>query len=178
MNFCLISSYVKDVSRYDVSRLNLFGGGKSEIIKESREEILEEARRKGWISLPKEHLPKLQAKANDQMSDLIDDQTMKQHVEHCLHNLVRIAYQAKEDSGPDGPLAAFDSQKSGQFGLNIGRAQEILEEAPGITGGVDVWWRFFKTDIKNNNFDTLMKKALFRIIELGLDFPDDEFLKS
>ena len=72
------------------------------------------------------------------MDDLLDENRLippggsthlRDHVEHCLWQMVRFATLASSGKKFRGP----------QFGLNLGRAQELL----GSYGGVEAWWRTF-----------------------------------
>lgn len=91
---------------------------------------------------------------------LSDPETRKQ-VEHCMHQLIRFSHQASNGHQPD-------EERIMQFGLNLGRAQELL----GAPGGVDKWWRAF------NKKDWSAREALARIYtkEFGLADPSYEFI--
>lgn len=89
-------------------------------------------------------------------------QTDRQHVEHCFHQMVRFAN-----------LAARGSEfRALQFGLNMGRAQEILES----NGGVNCWWRLYEPLIADKKYDDVVKVTLRYIDALGLTRPTSEFI--
>lgn len=90
------------------------------------------------------------------------DQTDSQHVEHCFHQLIRFANLAK--SGHDF--------RAVQFGLNLGRAQEIL----GSYGGVECWWRLYEPLIKNKEYDKIISETEHWLNILELSMPSDEFI--
>lgn len=91
-------------------------------------------------------------------------QTRHQHVEHCLHQLVRFANLAHSRS----------IWRATQFGLNLGRAQELL----GSQGGVNCWWRSYELLIEEKNYRGVMQIALQTIRELGLAAPTVEFINK
>jgi hypothetical protein len=79
------------------------------------------------------------------------------HVIHCFHQLWRFAHLA---------LHGHDF-RAVQFGMNLGRAQEIL----GSAGGVECWWRLYEPILKD--YDRLIEitKRYLELLELPL--PDD-----
>ena len=90
--------------------------------------------------------------------------TAKMHVEHCLWQLIRFANLARQGN----PFRGV------QFGLNLGRAQEIL----GSHGAPDLWWRTFEPLIEAKNWDSIMKVALSYLKILGLEPPTKEFIEK
>ena len=97
--------------------------------------------------------------------------TLHEHIKHCVHQLIRIPYQAINNND-------FPPNKIMQFGLNLGRLQELLSSY----GGVDCWFRVFKPYFLSNP----TKKELEILIQLGLElcnileigYPSQEFLDS
>lgn len=88
--------------------------------------------------------------------------TNKDHVTHCLHQLIRFANLARQ-----GHKFRFM-----QFGLNLGRAQEILESY----GGVGCWWRVFENLIETEDFAGIIKVTFQYLAVLKLEPPTEEFI--
>jgi len=80
--------------------------------------------------------------------------TARTHVQHCFDQLVRFA-----------SMRAGFADRAVQFGMNLGRAQEIL----GAEGGVDCWWRMFEPHLTNR--PALLELCLAYVDALGLDYP-------
>ena len=87
----------------------------------------------------------------------------RQHVEHCLHQLARFAHQAQGGR----PFRAA------QFGLNLGRAQELL----GAPGGAATWWRPFEAHIEAAAWGNLKALACAYTALVGLPEAPAEFLE-
>jgi hypothetical protein len=101
--------------------------------------------------------------------DKRDRATLDKHIEHCVHQMIRIPYQALV-------IHEFPPHKIMQFGLNLGRAQELLLSY----GGVDCWFRMFKPYFRQN----ITPEELKKIISLGfqlcnvlkIEYPTQEYL--
>ena len=89
-------------------------------------------------------------------------QTANQHVTHCLQQLVRFAHLAQKE----------DKFRAMQFGLNLGRAQELL----GAPGGVDYWWRRFERVASAERWAELKTIAEGYLNAFGLEQPSEEFI--
>jgi hypothetical protein len=81
-------------------------------------------------------------------------------VQHCFDQLVRFALMGESDPQSFQTCAA-------QFGLNLGRAQEML----GAPGGVDAWWRRFEPLLVAGRWATLIGLLETYIELLGLERP-------
>jgi hypothetical protein len=92
-----------------------------------------------------------------------DNETVREHVVHCLHQMVRLAHLA---------ATGRDKFRAAQWGLNLGRAQELLKSA----GGVDAWWRAFKDIINAEDWALLKSKSETYIRLLQLDQPEEAFI--
>jgi hypothetical protein len=89
-------------------------------------------------------------------------QPLKDHVEHCLWQLARFAH-----------LASLGKKFRGvQFGLNLGRAQELL----GSYGGVEAWWRTFEPLVEREDWNGILMVVGLYLNVLGLAHPPLEFL--
>ena len=93
-----------------------------------------------------------------------DNETVREHVIHCLHQMVRLAHLA----------AGGGKFRAAQWGLNMGRAQELLKSA----GGIEAWWRAFKDIINDEDWPLLKSKSETYIRLLQLDQPDTEFINT
>jgi hypothetical protein len=93
-----------------------------------------------------------------------DNETAQKHAEHCLHQMVRFPHLAI--------VHGESSFRAAQWGVNMGRVQQIL----GSTGGVNAWWRAFEDIIKNKDWLCLKSKVETYIRLLGLEPPSDEFI--
>lgn len=93
-----------------------------------------------------------------------DDGSAREHTEHCLQQMVRFAHLAKKGH----PFRAA------QWGLNFGRAQEIVKSI----GGINAWWRAFKEPIADSNWDRLETLARTYINLFGLGQPSEEFINN
>jgi len=104
--------------------------------------------------------------------DLTEDKrinnSLSDHIIHCVHQMIRIPFQAKRDG-------KFSNIKIMQYGLNFGRVQELLKSY----GGVNCWFRKIK-----HHFDDVI--AIDELIKYGnelcdllvIDKPSDDFLNS
>ena len=110
---------------------------------------------------------KLTEKEIELKEKILSDDAKFHHVHHCVQNLVRIPYQVLAYKN-------FSQLKAFQFGLNIGRAQEIVENV----GGIEYWWRNFKDEIESENWSGLLEKAKDRFNDMfgSLDLLDNEEL--
>ena len=79
--------------------------------------------------------------------------------------MVRLAHLATKQDG---------KFRAAQWGLNMGRAQEILRSA----GGIDAWWRAFKDIINAEDWPFLKSKSETYIRLLQLDPPDEAFINT
>lgn len=93
-----------------------------------------------------------------------EDNTPKKHIEHCAHQMVRIAHLAVTTKEGMTILRAC------QFGLNLGRLQELL----GSYGGADAWWRTFKIHFERGDWKGLKEESIKRLNELGIKMPTDD----
>ena len=91
-----------------------------------------------------------------------DPNSARVHVEHCLWQLARFAHIARLG-------CAF---RAVQFGLNLGRAQELLKSH----GGLAAWWRAFEPLIVEGRYQQLEEKAGQYLKLLGLRAPPEEFI--
>ena len=103
--------------------------------------------------------------ASDEKIHKSDEETAQEHVRHCLHQMVRLAHLATKQDG---------KFRAAQWGLNMGRAQEILRSA----GGIDAWWRAFKDIINAEDWPLLKSKSETYIRLLQLDPPDEAFINT
>jgi hypothetical protein len=62
--------------------------------------------------------------------------------------------------------------RGAQWGLNCGRAQEILR----ARGGLAAWWRTFEPFLAREDWAGLEEKARAYILVLRLDPPSEEFV--
>jgi hypothetical protein len=91
-----------------------------------------------------------------------DPDPARRHVEHCLWQTARFAHLAAEGH-------AF---RAAQWGLNFGRAQELL----GSRGGVEAWWRAFEPLILAEDWVGLATRSHAYLALFGLPLPDEAFL--
>ena len=91
-------------------------------------------------------------------------QTDAQHVEHCFHQMIRFANLAAIGIG----------FRALQFGLNMGRAQEIL----GSIGGIDCWWRLYEPLLDNGDFEQVIAETQHWLEILNLQQPSNEFINK
>ena len=105
-------------------------------------------------------------KANMRRPDCKGAKGDRDHVTHCLHQLIRFAHQAGK-----GPLTP---ERQAQFFLNVGRAQEILESC----GGVEAWWRKFYPLVDKNNWSAIIDVVHAYLEMLGLPRPTEEFISK
>jgi hypothetical protein len=87
---------------------------------------------------------------------------LKDHVEHCFWQMARFANLARLGKGFKGV----------QFGLNLGRVQELL----GSYGGVEAWWRTFEPLIVAENWAQLQATTERYLKLLCLNPPSSEFV--
>lgn len=73
-----------------------------------------------------------------------DGRPVREHVQHSFDQLARFAELGQKDPALFAPRAM-------QFGLNLGRAQELL----GAPGGKVAWWQRFEHLCAKNDFDAL-----------------------
>jgi len=91
-----------------------------------------------------------------------DPQPAGCHVQHCLWQTVRFAH-----------LAALGHPFRGaQWGLNLGRAQELLRSY----GGPNAWWRAFEPLILAEDWAGLEARSAAYLDLLGLPRPDEDFI--
>ena len=88
----------------------------------------------------------------------------RDHVIHCLHQLIRFSVQAS--------LGSLTAERQAQFFLNLGRAQEIL----GSCGGAEAWWRRFYPLVAANEWGTVIAIVKAYLELLGLPLPSAEFI--
>lgn len=100
----------------------------------------------------------------DQRPRGTSNSTNKEHVEHCLHQLIRFAHLAK--IGHNFRLA--------QFGLNLGRAQEILNSY----GGVECWWRAYEKLINAKDYDGIIELTKAYLDMLNIPHPSNDFINK
>ena len=79
------------------------------------------------------------------------------HVDHCFSQLYRCSDLAEKG----GEFRAM------QFGLNLGRAQELL----GSLGGPDAWWRPFEALVNAKNWAAVKAKVVAYCDALGRPGP-------
>lgn len=79
------------------------------------------------------------------------------HVDHCFYQLYRFADAAERG----GEFRAM------QFGLNLGRVQEML----GSHGGPDMWWRPFEALVAAKNWAAVKGLVITRCDALGRPRP-------
>lgn len=91
-------------------------------------------------------------------------QTNREHVTHCFHQMIRFANLANKGH----PF------RSTQFGLNLGRAQEILESY----GSMDCWWRLFEKLINNDDYTGIIEVTTKYLVAFELQLPTDEFINK
>lgn len=84
-------------------------------------------------------------------------QSVADHVTHCFQQLYRFANLA----GHGGEFRAM------QFGLNLGRAQELL----GSHGGVEAWWRTFEPLVNAREWHKITQIVTIYCALLGLPDP-------
>jgi hypothetical protein len=84
------------------------------------------------------------------------------HIEHCLWQTVRFAHLAETGL----PF------RGAQWGLNFGRAQEILKSH----GGITAWWLAFEPLIESQEWAKLAAKSLSYLDILDLQHPDETFI--
>jgi len=105
------------------------------------------------------------------MDDLLDKNRLippggsthlRDHVEHCLWQMVRFATLASSGK----------KFRALQFGLNLGRAQELL----GSYGGVEAWWRTFKPLVESENWVTIQDTVRAYLDLLRLARPTTKFV--
>jgi hypothetical protein len=104
--------------------------------------------------------------------DLTEDKqignSLSDHIIHCVHQMIRIPYQAKRDG-------VFTNVKIMQYGLNFGRVQELLKSY----GGVDCWFRKIKHHFGDViAIDELIKYGNELCDLLVIDRPSEAFLNS
>lgn len=88
------------------------------------------------------------------------NETDREHLEHCFHQLIRFANLAKDGQ---------QDFRAAQFGLNLGRAQEILES----NGGINCWWRLYEPLIVSKNYDEIIKVTKQYLRALNLPEPSE-----
>lgn len=91
-----------------------------------------------------------------------DGQLIGSHVEHSLWQLIRFANLS----------AKGHEFRALQFGLNLGRAQELLRSY----GGVNAWWRTFEPLVKEEKWFEIIAVTKSYLETLKLTFPDDAFI--
>lgn len=92
-----------------------------------------------------------------------DGMTDADHVEHCLHQMVRFAYLAKEGQ----------TFSAAQWGFNFGRVLEILNSG----GGKAVWWEFVEPILINKDWAGLEEMSREWIELLSLRQPCKAFIE-
>jgi hypothetical protein len=91
-----------------------------------------------------------------------DPDPARVHVEHCIWQTVRFAH-----------LAAMGHPfRAAQWGLNFGRAQELLKSH----GGLAAWWKAFEPHIGRGEWAQLAELSQQYLIVLGLPQPDEAFI--
>jgi hypothetical protein len=93
-----------------------------------------------------------------------NDKTKSQHVDHCLHQLLRFANLALKGH----PFRAL------QFGYNLGRLQEILESI----GGHEFWWKPFEKQIEDKNWISVAVMVMTIMNRLDFGPPNEEFINK
>ena len=101
-------------------------------------------------------------KQNKSHPEIGGTSTVKEQVEHGFYQMIRFANLAKNGH----------EFRGAQFGLNLGRTQELL----GSYGGVDYWWRFYEPLIKARDWDNIMWETRSRLLMLSLPQPDEAFI--
>lgn len=91
-----------------------------------------------------------------------DNETDREHLEHCFHQLIRFANLAKKGK----------NFRAAQFGLNLGRAQEILES----NGGLNCWWKLYEPLIVGKNYDEIIRVTKQYLRALDLPEPSETFI--
>jgi hypothetical protein len=102
---------------------------------------------------------KLHVPANDPSAS-----SCAEHVEHCMHQLIRFSHLATKGH-------AF---RALQFGLNLGRAQELLDSV----GGVDKWWRLYEPLLVAQDYEKIIKVTKQYLKDLGLKNPTATFINK
>jgi hypothetical protein len=112
-----------------------------------------------------EEAPRLSVQELEKVEKLLGDDKKFGHIHHTLQNMIRIPYQFIVYNN-------LSTVKVAQLGLNIGRAQELLEDV----GGIEYWWRHFKKAIEKEDWELMVKLAIDRFIEImgSLDLLDTE----
>ncbi len=93
-----------------------------------------------------------------------NDQTNYAHFEHCLHQMWRFAHLASKG----------ENFRTMQFGMNLGRAQEIVMSI----GGVECWWRAFSPLVENADWTGITKLVSEYCTVLGTEWPEIKFLEK
>jgi len=100
----------------------------------------------------------------DGMRERLADPLCRAHVEHCFWQLARFAVLA-------GGGTRF---RALQFGLNLGRVQELL----GSPGGAGAWWRPFKRLCEAEDWLGVLRLALSYAALVGVGPPDLAFVAA
>lgn len=93
-----------------------------------------------------------------------DEKTNYTHFEHCLWQMWRFAHLASKG----------ETFRTLQFGMNLGRAQEIVMSI----GGVECWWRAYAPLVETSDWAGIIKKASEYCTLLGTEWPELEFLEK
>lgn len=91
-----------------------------------------------------------------------NDKTAREHIKHCLDQLVRFAHLA----------AAGHPFRAVQWGMNFGRAQELLRSR----GGLAAWWHAFEPILIKEDWTALEALARRYLDLFGLEQPSEEFI--
>jgi len=117
----------------------------------------------GGIELSEDDLKK--AKGIIEKNKKRDNSNVKPMLQHCLCQMIRISQDEVNREKPE---------KLAQFGLNLGRAQELIESV----GGVNYWWRRFEPLIVDKKWDEIATNTRNIIEELGLPEVTDEITSN
>jgi hypothetical protein len=93
-----------------------------------------------------------------------EGKTVRERVEHCLHQLVRFANLAEKHG----------KWRAVQFGFNLGRVQEILD----VRGGVDYWWRTYEPLCNANDWQGIITLTRNRLTQFKMSQPSDQFINK
>jgi hypothetical protein len=92
-----------------------------------------------------------------------DINSAKEQSIHGFHQMWRFAHLAQTGQSKFRKL---------QFGLNLGRTQEIL----GSIGGVNAWWRVFEPICEAKNYEKIINTVKEYLHILELPEPDSAFI--
>ena len=92
-----------------------------------------------------------------------NNQTIAQHAEHCLWQMIRFANLAHKKY----------EFKAMQFGLNLGRVQELLRSS-----NMNCWWKKFEKLVNERSFYEITIEVHFYLRQFGLASPSEEFINK